>query len=107
EEKDLRLESSIGILNDKVGSGKTFIILSLLMISPTPHIINTKGLPENDRPIYFASDKYITIREIECKDDQKGNKININVIMVPKGIQHQWEEVFKDFVKKDYIRYVN
>src|SRR5436190_716012 len=49
EEKDLRLESCIGILGDKVGSGKTLIIISLILMSPNPVA----------RPVYFSSDRYI------------------------------------------------
>lgn len=94
EEKDLRLETSIGILGDKVGSGKTLIITSLLLETPRPR----------DRPVYFTSDRYTTIREIGCQDD---DKLNINVIMVPKGIQHQWETVFKDMIKEGSMTYVN
>src|SRR5579863_4383684 len=61
EEKDLRLGTNLGILGDKVGSGKTLIVVSLLLIAPKPI----------DRPVYFSSDKYITIRELECKDIEK------------------------------------
>lgn len=94
DEKDLRLETSIGILGDKVGSGKTLIITSLILESPIPR----------DRPVYFASDRYTTIREISC---QEVDKLNINVVMVPKGIQHQWEAVFKDMVKPGRLNFAN
>ncbi len=94
ENKNLRLETNLGILGDKVASGKTLIILSLLIESPT--------VP-NDRAIYYSSDKYITIREQKPDDD----KLNINVIMVPKCIQHQWELSIKNDVKNNVIRYYN
>ena len=91
ENKNLRLETNIGILGDLVGSGKTLIILSLLILTPQ--------VPQN-RPVYYASDKYITIRELEPVEDN----LNINVIMVPKGIQHQWEDAIKNNVKNQAIR---
>ncbi|VBB18452.1 DEAD/SNF2-like helicase [Yasminevirus sp. GU-2018] len=94
EEKDLRIGTNIGVLGDKVGSGKTLIITSLILESPRP----------TDRPVYFASDKYTTIREIGINDDEK---LDINVIVVPKGIQHQWEDAFKNFVKEGALTYVS
>lgn len=94
EEKDLRIGSNIGILGDKVGSGKTLIITTLILESRRPE----------DRPVYFSSDKYTTIREINIKIE---DTLDINVIMVPKGIQHQWEETFKNYIKDDVLSYVN
>jgi len=94
EEKELKLETSIGILNDRVGAGKTLDIISLILMQPTA--IN--------RPIYFSSDRYITIREIEIN---KTEFLNCNVIMVPKGIQDQWEGVIKNNVKNDFMKYVS
>jgi hypothetical protein len=87
-ERLLRIETHIGILNDIVGSGKTLIITSLLLENPRTII----------RPNYYASDNYTTIREV----DFDGNNISdhkhipINVIVVPKGIHHQWIECFNE-----------
>jgi hypothetical protein len=99
EEKELRLETSIGILGDRVGAGKTLDVISLILMQPTAI----------DRPIYFSSDRYITIREIGIRNIgiNETNFLNCNVIMVPKGIQHQWEGVIKNNVKNDYIKYVS
>lgn len=93
-EKDLRIGSNIGILGDKVGSGKTLIITTLILESPRPV----------DRPAFFASDKYTTIQENNIKIE---DKLDINVIMVPKGIQHQWTEAFDKFVEADTFNYIN
>jgi hypothetical protein len=94
EEKDLRVGSNLGILGDKVGSGKTLIVTSLILETPRP----------NDRPSFFSSDKYTTIREIDVKKEEI---LNINVIMVPKGIQHQWEDAFKNFVNNESFNYIS
>jgi hypothetical protein len=91
DEKDLRIDTSIGILGDKVGSGKTLIITALLLESYIP----------KQRPIYFTSDKYITI----CEPDNSTS--NLNIIMVPKGIQHQWADVFDHSIKKGKFNYMN
>jgi len=89
ELKDLRIESNIGILGDKVGSGKTLIITSLILESPKPVI----------RPTFYSSDRYTTIQEIiKTSTNTSTNTSAINVIMVPKTIQHQWEDVFNNQV---------
>lgn len=97
EEKDLRIGSNLGILNDKVGSGKTLIVTTLILETPRPI----------DRPTFFSSNKYTTIQEIKEKMDEV---LNINVILVPKGIQHQWEEAFKIFFNEgtfDYVTHID
>ena len=94
EEKDLRIGSNIGILGDKVGSGKTLIVTTLILETPRP----------DDRCTYFSSDKYTTIQEMNTKNE---DLLNINVIMVPKGIQHQWEEAFKKFFCEEVFDYIS
>jgi hypothetical protein len=94
EEKDIRLETSLGILGDKVGAGKTLMILTLIMESEKP--IN--------RPRYYASDKYVTIREIEDPVET----MNLNVIMVPsEQIQNQWIDAMTKFVEQGEIKIIN
>lgn len=99
DEKDLRIDTHIGILGDKVGSGKTLIITSLLLDNKIP----TK------RPTYFASDRFTTIRE---RSDTLGNRdctgdLDLNVIMVPKGIQHQWVDCFNSFVNGNVLYFIS
>jgi hypothetical protein len=86
DEKDLRINTNIGILGDRVGSGKTLTIAALLLTSNK----------SKTNPIYFSSDRYTLIEEIKTDDNYL---LNLNVIMVPKGIQHQWEIIFKDNIK--------
>lgn len=93
ELKNLRIETNVGILGDKVGSGKTLIVTSLLLEQPVV----------KDRPVYFASDRYTTIKDIGKQYDI----LNISVIIVPKSIQHQWEDVFKNSVSIDVFKYIS
>jgi SNF2 family DNA or RNA helicase len=88
EEKNLRIDTCVGILGDRVGSGKTLMIICLLLDQSKPI----------DRPVYFASDRYTTIKDITTHDS-KIDRSNINVIMVPSGIQHQWEDTIKNSTK--------
>lgn len=94
EEKDLRLETSLGILGDKVGAGKTLEVITLLLESEKPM----------SGPCYYASDKYVTIKEIENKTEI----LNLNVIMVPsEQIQDQWVKTFEKFVKQGTLEYIS
>ena len=80
----LRIETQIGILNDKVGSGKTLILASLMKVSPRPII----------RPAYYASNSYTTIREVDQVGRNKSDYqyIPVNVVVSPKAVHHQWIE---------------
>jgi len=97
KEKLLRIETQIGILGDKVGSGKTLIIVSLLIEKPDMII----------RPLYYASDLYTTIREVDYNGSNvhTHKPIRINLIIVPKSIHHQWVECFEKQVTN--FRYVS
>lgn len=91
EEKDLRIESNIGVLGDKVGSGKTLIMTTLMLESQPVH-----------RSTYFMSNRYTTIKEIKTD-----SFIAVNVLLVPKGILHQWEHTFNNFVEKDSFEFIS
>ncbi len=94
DEKDLRLETSLGILNDKVGAGKTLEVISLLIELEKP--------PNGSS--YYASDKYVTIKEIVNKMDM----MNLNVIMVPsEQIQNQWMTTINMCVKQGELKCIN
>ena len=90
KERLLRIETQIGILNDRVGSGKTLILTSLMVENPITTI----------RPYYYASDNYTTIREIDLNGQNLNDfeYIPVNVVVVPKGIHHQWSECFDEQV---------
>jgi hypothetical protein len=92
-ENNLRIGSNIGIYGEQVGSGKTLGMITLLL--------ENKKL--DDKPIYHTSNRYTTISEINNLDEI----ININLIMVPKNIQHQWIKTLDNFITSDLINYVS
>jgi hypothetical protein len=110
EEKDLRIDTNIGILGDKVGSGKTLIIYALLLelIKPVDKFSENMaehpplGCLNEARATYYASDKYTTIKSLNKAE----YNVNINVIIVPKGIQHQWDDILLKYSNNN-IRYIN
>jgi len=78
--KDFNIETSIAILADKVGSGKTLMAITLINLCKTP--------PTKDT--YWGGSKYISIRTqnvLECLDT--------NLLIVPHKIVPQWLEFFK------------
>lgn len=85
EEKNLRLDTKIGILGDRVGSGKTLMVISLLMDNSAiaKHITQ------------YQSDSYVSIY---CDDDDN-NYINVdtNLIILPDILVNQWIENFTKF----------
>ena len=91
-EKDLRVDTRIGILGDKVGSGKTLDILTLLLMN-------------NDikqQPKYCSSNQFTMITE---KDTDK--YVNKNIILVNESIQHQWKDCIDIYIDVDNLNYIN
>lgn len=96
EKKDLRLETKIGILGDIVGSGKSLMIVALLLLD---HNIHT-------RPFYYSSNKYINVTSLA----ESYNYKNINLLIVPEHLVNQWIDFFKfapsiktKVIKKDNV----
>lgn len=77
---DFSIETTIGILADKVGSGKSLMVLSLIDSSKKP--------PQRDP--YWIGSRFIAIKAKNNKDP-----INTNLLIVPQKLIHQWEEFFK------------
>jgi hypothetical protein len=75
------LKTNVGILGDKVGSGKSLMIVSL---------INSDNEINYDQ-YYLESTKFMTIKEISNNE----NKSNCNIIIVPDNIIHQWKGFFE------------
>jgi hypothetical protein len=82
------IESNYGILADKVGSGKTFIIMALLCYNITP----------NDREKIISSSIFSVMR---YKDMHKA--IKTNLIIVPHNLIIQWKETFNNCLLQKYI----
>jgi hypothetical protein len=86
--KSVKLNTSYGILADKVGSGKTLMIVG---------IINNKiQLPDNEKILSSSLYSSITI-----KDNKKCLKTNI--ILVPHSLTSQWDEAFSHSKLKYYV----
>jgi len=89
--KNFKINTTLFILGDIVGAGKTYMIITLISLSIKP--VN--------RPIIIDSSLNISI---ELKDDHIN--INTNLIIVPDNLLDQWEKSFKVsdlrlYVKKD------
>ena len=76
----LEIESNFGILADKVGSGKTIMIVGLIVNRLIPNNINK----------IIESSQYSMIR---CIDNDL--TIKTNIIAIPHGLMSQWSEEFK------------
>ena len=78
--QNIKIESSIGILGDKVGSGKSIMIITLILLNNTI----------SERPEYFESQRYISIK----LTDNPYKNIKSNLVIVPHKILNQWEKFF-------------
>ena len=80
--KDIKIEieSNYGILSDKVGSGKTFEIMGLIVYGDLP----------KERPHILNSSIYSVLK---YTDNIKA--IKTNLIIVPHNIVSQWKDTFK------------
>ena len=74
------VDTNMGILSDKVGSGKTLMIVSLISLNKTPIV---------DRNTYRYATPFVCVREKYTKDI-----INSNLIIVPQKLVPQWYKAF-------------
>jgi hypothetical protein len=88
EIKNIKINTSYGILADKVGSGKTLMVVGL--------IDNKIQLDDTDKILSSALYSSITIR-----DSKKCLKTNL--ILVPHSLTSQWEDAFNNSKLKYYI----
>jgi SNF2 family DNA or RNA helicase len=100
ERNDFRTGSGInyGCICDKVGSGKSIVVLA--------HISNHKQLNHlsdniNKKDNQLFSDNYNWPTGFTFEEDKV---IDSNLIVVPHGIFHQWEEYIKKFTKLSYLK---
>lgn len=85
---NFEIESNYGILADKVGSGKTYMIMGLLCFNTLPC----------ERTRILNSSVYSVIR---YKDSETA--IKTNLIIVPHNITLQWKEAFSNCLLNKYI----
>ena len=83
-----KVTSSIGILSDKVGSGKTFTILALM--AENEHIIKKKSIPS-------VCSHLVSISALQ---DERNAHPKTNLIIIPHSLVKQWKystiTAFKD-----------
>jgi len=81
-----KIRTSVGILGEKVGSGKSLMIVSLILLNKLP--------PEHE--IYYESSKYISIMKSHILTSTNiSKKIKSNLLIVPQKILDQWINFFK------------
>ena len=86
--KEIQINTSYGVLADKVGSGKTLMIVGL---------INNKIQLDDCNKILSSS----LYSSVQIKDNKKCLKTNL--ILVPHSLTTQWHEAFKNSKLKYYI----
>jgi len=95
---DFKIETNIGILADRVGAGKSLMIISLLLVNKT--------VPNRNQ--FWEGTRYVCI-----KTNRENRICDINLLIVPNGIINQWINFFKLcpslklFVFKDGIENLN
>jgi hypothetical protein len=75
------INTNFGILSDKVGSGKTLMVIGLLVTSPIP--------PNN--PKIINSSQFTSIKYLDAIDP-----IKTNLILIPHNLSSQWYKTFID-----------
>jgi hypothetical protein len=94
-EKYANVKTDIGILGDKVGSGKSFVILALLLVNDTPKINYTSSSS------YGNGHVVMQMRNKNIIDKP------INIIVVPHILINQWSNYIKMFSKNFKMYIIN
>lgn len=90
------IKTSIGIIGDKVGSGKSYIILGL--------ICNNYNINNNNMQIIHHNPLFKIYSDIYCKLIYK----NINILIVPHNIFQQWKLYINNInISVEYIKTQN
>jgi hypothetical protein len=101
--KSNRFTTECGIIVDKSGSGKSFVILSIILLdiqqyklpSPSPSSSSTEiQVPrlKNHLHIYSTNDHLVNV----IYDYPDIHEVNTNIIVIPHNLYFQW----KDYVEK-------
>jgi hypothetical protein len=92
EKKNLDIYTTIGILGDKVGAGKTLMIVVLILLSKCPV----------KRDIFYESNRYMQIKS----NNDKYTYSSTNIVVIPNKLLTQWQSTFeyvKDTLKICYV----
>ena len=81
--KDLLVETTVGILSDIPGSGKSMMIISL---------ISNNKIAKFHKRVHYGS-PFVCLKDIN-----QDNSVNTNLIIVPNKLVLQWKNYFKSCV---------
>jgi SNF2 family DNA or RNA helicase len=81
------IDTNSAILADKVGSGKTYMIIGLILSQAIPEV--------HDR--FIMGTDHFSVKMISIKENEK-----VNLIVVPHNLTNQWG----DFMDKSKIKYI-
>lgn len=81
------IETNSAILADKVGSGKTYMVIGLILNNLIP----------NNHDRFIIGTDHFSIKMISVKESE-----NVNLIVVPHNLANQWAE----FINKSSINYI-
>lgn len=88
---DSYIQTKMGIIGDIVGSGKSYVVLSLIASD-----IQNDQLIDNGCSVYSICDDRIVVSKKIVH-----SVINTNFIVVPPGLCHQWEYYINAFMPDD------
>jgi SNF2 family DNA or RNA helicase len=91
------IKSNIGIIADKVGSGKSYSLLGIIDSNPTPLI--------KFKQTHMYGHNNINV-EVKNRLDEY-TKLDVNIIVVPHSLIKQWEDVIINCSKKFTYYVVN
>ena len=86
----------MNVLADKVGSGKSMDILSLIALYPTVPVI-----PENKAKYNYPYSYYSGLEGLRFSNDC--TYLKTNILVVPHSIYHQWIGYLKHFPTIKYF----
>jgi SNF2 family DNA or RNA helicase len=90
------IETKIGIIGDKVGSGKSYVMLGTIL-SGCEHLRKQTSTYKS-----YASGMITCVNKEENVQDN--NTLGRNVVVVPHNLVKQWEEYINRFYESDLIK---
>lgn len=88
------MTTNMGIIGDKVGSGKSYVVLSLVLNSSNQTIIkpNVRAFGRNN---------------VTLVDQHTHDYVKTNILVIPHNLSYQWEEYIKNFCPEINYAVVN
>lgn len=86
DDADQYVRSRVGVIGDKVGAGKSYVMLAL-MLSPLP-----RDLERHKNLKSYANNMVQVVRKHALRD------VDACLLVVPHNLAHQWHEYFEAFL---------